>query len=95
MIGCAQEKSVSVTFEVDGMDVRNGFLWLGWPANVGKALDGLKGVSEHAFDNDTWVYSVTYDQGKLSREKIIQVVEAAEEGFKVKNWKQLEPKQGN
>lgn len=26
MIGCAQEKSVSVTFEVDGMDVRNGFL---------------------------------------------------------------------
>ncbi|SVE25958.1 uncharacterized protein METZ01_LOCUS478812, partial [marine metagenome] len=32
---------------------------------------------------------VTYNKGTLKRDKIMQVVEAAEEGFKVKNWKQV------
>lgn len=58
---------------------------------MGKALDGLKGVSKHTFDSETWIFTVTYNNGKLKREEIMQVVEAAEEGFKVKNWKQVQP----
>ena len=44
----------TATFEVDGMLIRNRFLWLGWPNNIGKALDELKGVSSHKFDNENW-----------------------------------------
>lgn len=52
---------------------------------MGKALDGLKGVSKHTFDSETWIFTVTYNKGKLKREEIMQAVEASEEGFKVKN----------
>ncbi len=62
---------------------------------MGKALDGLKGVTGHQFDHDTWIYSVTYNQLKLKKETIIQTVEATEEGFKVKNWKQVHPVKEN
>ena len=58
---------------------------------MGKALDGLKGVSKHTFDSETWIFTATYNKGKLNRDEIMQVVEAAEEGFKVKNWKQVQP----
>jgi|TARA_Y100001001_G_scaffold127685_1_gene126544 hypothetical protein len=57
---------------------------------VGKALDGLKGVSKHTFDSETWIFTVTYYKGKLKRDEIMQAVEAAEEGFKVKNWKRVQ-----
>jgi len=57
---------------------------------VGKALDGLKGVSKHTFDSETWIFTVTYNKGKLKRDEIMQVVEAAEEEFKVKNWKRVQ-----
>ena len=57
---------------------------------MGKALDGLKGVSKHTFDSETWIFTVTYYKGKLKRDEIMQAVEAAEEGFKVKNWKRVE-----
>ena len=88
ILSCAGEnEDVKASFEVDGMIVRNGFLWLGWPTNVGKALDGLKDVSKHTFDSETWIFTVSYNKGKLKRDEIMQVVEAAEEGFKVKNWK--------
>ncbi|MDP6032983.1 MAG: hypothetical protein QGH04_03960 [Candidatus Marinimicrobia bacterium] len=58
---------------------------------MGKALDGLKDVSKHTFDNKTWVFTVTYNKGKLKRDEIMHAVEAAEEGFKVKNWKRVQP----
>ena len=58
---------------------------------MGKALDGLKDVSKHTFDSETEIFTVTYNKGKLKRDKIMQVVEAAEEGFKVKNWKRVQP----
>jgi len=61
---------------------------------VGKALDGLKGISEHTFDNETWVFTVTYNSRKLKIMTIIDAVEAAEDGFKVKNWKQVNSEQG-
>jgi|TARA_B110000495_G_C22808276_1_gene471943 hypothetical protein len=57
---------------------------------VGKALDGLKGVSKHTFDSETWIFTVTYYKEKLKRDEIMQAVEAAEEGFKVKNWKRVQ-----
>jgi len=91
LINCSGNEAISATFELDGMIVRNGFLWLGWPTNVGKALDGLKDVSKHTFDNKTWVFTVTYNKGKLKRDEIMHAVEAAEEGFKVKNWKRVQP----
>jgi len=67
------------------------FPMTGMTPNVGKALDGLKGVSKHTFDSETWIFTVTYNKGKLKREEIMQVVEASEEGFKVKNWKRVQP----
>ncbi len=57
---------------------------------MGKALDGLKGVSKHTFDSETWIFTVTYYKEKLKRDEIMQAVEAAEEGFKVKNWKRVQ-----
>ena len=57
---------------------------------MGKALDGLNGVSKHTFDSETWIFTVTYYKGKLKRDEIMQAVEAAEEGFKVKNWKRVQ-----
>ena len=57
---------------------------------MGKALDGLKGVSKHIFDSEAWIFAVTYYKGKLKRDEIMQAVEAAEEGFKVKNWKRVQ-----
>jgi len=90
ILSCAGEnEDVKASFEVDGMIVRNGFLWLGWPTNVGKALDGLKGVLKHTFDSETLIFTVTYNKGELKRDEIMQVVEATEEGFKVRNWKQV------
>ncbi|MBC8346222.1 MAG: hypothetical protein ISR82_05230 [Candidatus Marinimicrobia bacterium] len=62
---------------------------------MGKALDGLKGVSEHTFDNNTWIFTVTYHPQKQHKKSIIQAVEAAEEGFKVKNWKQIKQNNGD
>tara|TARA_B110000438_G_scaffold295134_1_gene337655 strand:- start:1296 stop:1475 length:180 start_codon:yes stop_codon:yes gene_type:complete len=56
---------------------------------VGKALDGLKGVLKHTFDSETLIFTVTYNKGELKRDEIMQVVEATEEGFKVRNWKQV------
>ena len=90
ILSCAGEnEDVKASFEVDGMIVRNGFLWLGWPTNVGKALDGLKGILKHTFDSETLIFTVTYNKGELKRDEIMQVVEATEEGFKVRNWKQV------
>lgn len=56
---------------------------------MGKALDGLKGVLKHTFDSETLIFTVTYNKGELKRDEIMQVVEATEEGFKVRNWKQV------
>ena len=56
---------------------------------MGKALDGLKGILKHTFDSETLIFTVTYNKGELKRDEIMQVVEATEEGFKVRNWKQV------
>ena len=77
----------TATFGVDGMLIRNGFLWLGWPNNIGKALDELKGVSLHKFDNETRLFSVNFNPKEVKKGEFIEVIESKGEQFKIKNWK--------
>ena len=76
----------TATFEVDGMVIRGGFLWLGWPNDIGKTLDELKGVSLHKFDNETWIFTVNFNPKKVKKREIIEVIESEEGQFKIKNW---------
>ena len=57
----------TATFEVDGMVIRGGFLWLGWPNDIGKTLDELKGVSLHKFDNQTWIFTVIFNPKEVKK----------------------------
>ena len=77
----------TATFEVDGMLIRNGFLWLGWPNNIGKALDELKGVSSHKFDNESWIFTVNFNPKEVKMGEVIETIESEEGQFKIKNWK--------
>ena len=77
----------TATFEVDGMLIRNGFLWIGWPNNIGKALDELKGVSSHKFDNESWIFTVNFNPKEVEMGELIENIESEEEQFKIKNWK--------
>ena len=77
----------TATFEVDGMVVRDRFLWVGWPNNIGKALDELKDVSSHKFDYETWIFTVIFNPKEVNKEKIIEAVDTDEGQFEVKNWK--------
>ena len=77
----------TATFEVDGMLIRNGFLWLGWPNNIGKALDELKGVSSHKFDNESWIFTVNFNPKEGKMAEFIETIEAEEGQFNIKNLK--------
>ena len=77
----------TATFGVDGMLIRNGFLWLGWPNNIGKALDELKGVSSHKFDNESWIFTVNFNPKEVKMGEFIETIESEEGQFKIKNWK--------
>ena len=77
----------TVTYEVEGMVIQNGFLWLGWPNNIGKALDELKGVSSHKFDNESWIFTVNFNPKEVKMGKFIETIESEEWQFKIKNWK--------
>ena len=76
----------TATFEVDGMVIRGGFLWLGWPNDIDKTLDELEGVSLHKFDNETWIFTVNFNPKEVKKREIIEVIESAEGQFKIKNW---------
>ena len=77
----------TVTFGVDGMLIRNGFLWLGWPNNIGKALDELKGVSSHKFDNEIWIFTVNFNPKEVKMGEFIETIVSEGGQFKIKNWK--------
>ena len=77
----------TATFEVDGMIIRGGFLWLGWPNNIGKALDELKGVSSHKFDNESWTFTVNFNPKEVKMGEFIETIKLDEGQFKIKNWK--------
>ena len=88
IIGCLKndELIISANFEVDGMIIRNGFVWSGWPSNIGTALDALKGMKNNKFDYEFSIYSVQYDSSRLVVYQIIEAVESAGKDFIVKNW---------
>ncbi len=79
---------MEVSFEVDGMSIRGGFLWLGWPTDIGKALDGLEGIESHTFNTEKRLFSVTYNPERIDKATIISRVESAG-SFTVKNWIEL------
>ena len=87
-VGCINNNETveTASFEVDGMIIRNGFLWLGWPENIGKALDALKGIKTHKFENETQIFTATFNSKKINKEQIINTVESAEGDFTVINW---------
>ena len=87
-VGCINNNDTveTATFEVEGMVIRNGFLWLGWPENIGKALDALKGITTHKFENETQIFTTTFNPKKINKEQIIKAVESAEGDFTVINW---------
>ena len=82
------EKIVIASFEVDGMLIRGGYLWLGWPSDIGRALDGLEGIENHAVNNEKRLFSVKFNNKLTDKEKIISRVESAGI-FTVKNWIEL------
>ena len=83
-----EEKIVVASFEVDGMSVRGGLLWLGWPTDIGRALDGLEGIENHAVNNEKRLFSVKFNSKRTDKEKIISRVESVG-SFTVKNWIEL------
>ncbi len=76
---------MQASFEVDGMSIRGGILWMGWPTDIGKALDGLKGVESHSFNIENRQFIVQYNSKITNQDTIIQTVEAVG-SYKVNNW---------
>jgi copper chaperone CopZ len=83
---CTSEGEImQISFKVDGMSIRGGILWMGWPTDIGKALDGLKGIESHSFNIENRQFMVRYDSKVVDKTKIIKAVEDAG-NFSVKNW---------
>jgi len=76
---------MQASFKVDGMSIRGGILWMGWPTDIGKALDGLKGIESHSFKIENRQFTVRYDSEAIDKKTIIQAVEEAG-NFNVKEW---------
>ena len=76
---------MQASFKVDGMSIRGGILWMGWPTDIGKTLDGFKGIESHSFNLENRQFSVRYDSKVIDKEMIIQAVERAG-SFTVKDW---------
>ena len=87
IISCTNgDKILEASFEVDGMSIRGGFLWLGWPNDIGQALDELKEIESHSFDLETRQFFVKYNFKLIDKNKIIHAVEKAG-NFIVKDWR--------
>ena len=85
-----KEHIITANFNVEGMLIRGGFLWMGWPTNIGKALDGLKGIEQHSFDTITKIFTVKYDSTKVKADDIKSVVEKVDkDNFTLINWEIL------
>ena len=79
---------IQASFEVDGMSIKGGYLWMGWPTDIGKALDGLEGIENHTFYSEKRHFTVRYNSVEIDKTKIISRVEGAG-NFTVKNWTEL------
>ena len=76
---------MQASFEVEGMSIKGGILWMGWPTDIGKTLDGLKGIESHSFKIENRKFTVRYNSEVIDQRIIIQAVEGAG-GFTVNNW---------
>ncbi len=76
---------MQASFKVDGMSIRGGILWMGWPADIGKALDGLKGIESHSFNVENREFAVRYDSKVVDKIMLIKAIEKAG-NFSIKNW---------
>ena len=76
---------ISVTFNVDGMTIRNGILWVGWPADIGRALDELDGIKDHSFNDISRLFTVQFESQIVTKEQIIIVIGNVD-NFTVINW---------
>ncbi len=79
---------MQASFKVDGMSIRGGILWMGWPSDIGKALDGLKGIKSHLFDIENRKFIVRYESKVTDRNVIVKAVEDAG-SFSVENWENI------
>ena len=76
---------MQASFKVDGMSIRGGILWMGWPTDIGKTLDGLKGIESHSFTIENRQFIVRYDSKVIDKKTIIKAVEESG-NFTVKDW---------
>lgn len=76
---------MQASFEVDGMSIKGGILWMGWPTDIGKALDGLLGIESHSFNIESGQFIVQYNSKIIDKNTIIRTVETVG-NYKVNNW---------
>ena len=76
---------MKATFNVERMSERGGMLWMGWPSDIGKALDVLKGIYSHSFNLESQIFSIGYYDLITNKEIIIKTIENVD-NFKVTNW---------
>ena len=76
---------MQATFKVDGMSIRGGILWMGWPTDIGKALDGLNGVNTHIFNMENRKFYIKYNANVVDKIFIINTIESSG-NFNVKDW---------
>ena len=77
---------MQASFKVDGMSIRGGILWMGWPTDIGEALDGLKGITGYSFNVENRQFTVLYYSKVIDKNTIIQAVGKVG-NFSVMNWK--------
>jgi len=85
---------VTANFNVEGMLIKGGFLWMGWPNNIGKALDGLKGIEKQSFDTSSKLFTVLFDSTNVLVSDIKKAVENAG-NFTLINWKIIPAESAN
>ena len=79
---------IKATFKVDGMSIRGGILWMGWPTNIVRALDESPGIDTINFNADTRYFWVSYNPRQTSIANIKSIVEMAGD-FRLVNWKEI------
>ena len=79
------DDTLEVTFEVDGMSIQGGMLWMGWPTDIGKALDELKGIESQSFNYEKRLFTIIYKSKEIDKGKIVTTIESVG-SYTVTNW---------
>lgn len=80
-------KSQSISISINGMEKRNGFLWMGCPEEILSTLDELDGIENSEYDIELEQFIITYDLKKLNRKDIVNHINNKK--FEVINVKQI------